>query len=306
MRNKFDESTHAMLSEYHNFIKAYTDIGLEIWEFRLNRYENNTEDISANLFYRQILEMSDAISELVNTGCAKACYPLLRSLLECYFQFSFLIKENEQRRSYQFLYHYHIQKRKYFKKLLNDDEDGSFFKKFANDKHLKGTKLNFDDRKTFLRNLDIVNENLNAPDYNEIAVEYERINCGKRKVKNWYELFDGPKNIEELAISLNESALYEIIYRDLSSFIHGLDIVHANLQFVEDFSARLLPLRDIRDVRMIVTDTILLIERSSLIFINKKLNNNSELLTKLKPLVEKIYKVQSRVKLCVIYYNKRE
>lgn len=60
--------------------------------------------------------MSDAIQELIKVGCVNASKPLVRSLLEFYFQLAYLLKDNEERKALQFLYHYHIRQQDYYKK----------------------------------------------------------------------------------------------------------------------------------------------------------------------------------------------
>lgn len=90
-----------------DLIKEFTDLGLEVWQERLFRYENKTNDLPSNLLFRQILEMGDAIFELVRVGCINATKPLLRTSIEYYFQLTYILKEDEEKKALHFLYHYH-------------------------------------------------------------------------------------------------------------------------------------------------------------------------------------------------------
>jgi hypothetical protein len=46
---------------------------------------------------------------------------------------------------------------------------------------------------------------------------------------HWYELFNGPKSIRQLAAALNHQGSYEILYGVWSATGHGTDVVKRNL-----------------------------------------------------------------------------
>src|SRR5436189_5925868 len=102
MRQPFDEDTSKSLGLLSDLIKDFTDLGLEAWTKQLNDNENITTDLPANLLFRQILEASDGIYELVRVGCVNICKPLLRTCLECYWQLAFILMDDEERKARHF------------------------------------------------------------------------------------------------------------------------------------------------------------------------------------------------------------
>jgi len=124
---------------------------------------------------------------------------------------------------------------------------------------------------------------LNEDSYAIIEDEYKSVQFKKRnrrgklgKIDYWFELFNGPTGIEELAKKVEESGLYEIYYRQCSSYLHGLDIVHNNLVFEDDENCRITFFKDIRKLDDIVGFAIVIFERSCLDFIVNKVNEKDE------------------------------
>ena len=93
------------------------------------------------------------------------------------------------------------------------------------------------------------------------------------KVSNWHELFDGATSVEGIAIELNEAALYEFIYRSCSSYAHGEDIVHANLESYDESSSKITPLRDLRQLSTVSNNILLLIERACMMLLKYKVED---------------------------------
>ena len=106
MRREFNEEEQMKLTNASKLIRDYTDLGLDLWMGVFVKNEDITYQLPSVLLFRQILESADSISELIKEGCVSSCKPLMRSALDCYLQFSFLIKDDEQRKASHFLYHY--------------------------------------------------------------------------------------------------------------------------------------------------------------------------------------------------------
>jgi len=107
----------------------------------------------AFFLFRHAIEASEAISELTKSGCINSCKPLLRTLMESYLQLKFLLQEQEERKSLQFLYHYFYSKKIDFKKLVETQEDNSYFKKLKHDKYLKNISISKKDRDNYKQNI---------------------------------------------------------------------------------------------------------------------------------------------------------
>lgn len=250
--------------------------------------------LAYNLLFRQILEMGDAIGELVRVECINASKPLVRSLLECYFQFTYLINDSEERKALQFLYHYEMQLKEYYEKLAFPELGGSFFQKMKNDKLMKGSNIPDAQRQTYIDNIAKIEQTLCSDDYKEIAKEYERMiekksrPSGKRgKVRFWYELFDGLTSVDIIAVKLNEAAMYEFIYRKCSSYAHGEDIVHSNLEAIDEHTLGISGLRDLRQLELVTNDAILLLERSISIYLQNKVEDHQPFANRLVEIMKR-------------------
>jgi hypothetical protein len=77
--------------------------------------------------------------------------------------------------------------------------------------------------------LDNQSELLKLPAYQPIVQEYERTRKKDGQNPNWYRLFNGPKNMQELASRMNLPFLYEILYRKWSENVHSTDIIDGKI-----------------------------------------------------------------------------
>lgn len=102
MYHNHDENEKQNLLRLSALIEGFTKTGLEMFENTMNSKEILKTDMASFLLFRQTLEMGDALSTLIKLGCVNASKPLVRTLLECYFQLAYLFKENEERKAYSF------------------------------------------------------------------------------------------------------------------------------------------------------------------------------------------------------------
>jgi hypothetical protein len=277
MRNEFNEVDQKILLESSDVIKSFTNFGLEVWVSRLRDYPNDTYDLASNLLFRQILEAGDGIFELVKVGCINANKSLLRMALDCYLQFAFLVEKDERKRAAHFLYHYNRNRLAYLERILNPEHENSLAKKLANDDVMNDISLTDEEKEMAIVDYSNLKEIINSVENEEVAKEY-----GIKRKQAWYQVFINSHKIEDLAKSLKRSAMYEIVFRNLSSFIHGEDIIHSNIIFYPDGVIGYKNLRDATQLNFIVINTIIILRRSILLFIEAKMNSDQDLILKLK------------------------
>lgn len=282
MRNIFNEQEEKVLLESSDRIKNFTDFGLEVWIARLNQYENNTYDLPSNLLFRQILEAGDGIFELIKIGCVNTAKPLLRMSLDCYLQLAFLLENEKEKRAAHFLYHYNRNRFYYLERILNPENENSIAKKLKNDDIMNEVSLTDEEKEMALVDYGTLREILNSDENAEVAKEY-----GEKKRQVWYQVFINSPKIEDLAKTLRKSAMYEIIFRNLSSFIHGEDIIHSNVVFYPNEVVGLKSLRDTAQLNFVVTNTVIVLRRAILLFIESKMNSDRELILKLAAINKK-------------------
>lgn len=275
-------------------IKNFVITGWDMFTERMNSKEILKADLASFLLFRQVLEIGDSLSVLIQTGCINSSKPLVRTLLECYFQLAYVFENNEERKTLQLLYHYEARLKDYYEKLAYPEKGGSFFEKLKRDKHLKGDDESKEKKLIYIENIKKINEILESDDNNLIAEEYLRTELKKKnkvtgkigKVSNWYELFDGPTSVEGIAIELNEAGLYEFIYRSCSSYAHGEDIVHANLDSYDVDTFKVSELRDLRQLSTVANNILLLIERACVIFLKYKIDQKEKWVKTILPFME--------------------
>lgn len=276
MRNQFNEQEKKILLDSSDLLKAFTDLGLEIWIKRLQQYENNTYDLPSNLLFRQILEAGDGIFELIKLGCINTTKPLLRMALDCYLQLAFLLESEKERRAAHFLYHYNRNRFYYLDRIINPENENSISKKLKDDDLMNEVSLTDEEKEMALVDYETLKEILNSDENAKVAKEY-----GIRRRQSWYQVFINSSKIEDLAKTLKKSAMYEIIFRNLSSFIHGEDIIHSNVVFYPNEIVGLKNLRDTTQLNFIITNTVIILRRAILLFIESKMDSDRELILKL-------------------------
>ncbi len=294
MYQEHSKEEKTKITQLSDLVNNFVIVGWNMFTERMHSKEILKSDLASFLLFRQILEIGDSLFVLIQNGCINASKPLARSLLECYFQLAYVLEKDEDRKSLQFLYHYETRLKDYYEKLAYPEKGGSFFEKLKKDKHLKGDDESDEKKLIYIKNVRKINEVLDDEDNKLITEEYLRTEQKKKnkttgkigKVSNWYELFDGPANVEGIAIELNEAGLYEFIYRSCSSYAHGEDIVHANLDSHDGNSFKVSQLRDLRQLSIVGNNILLLIERACMIFLKNKIDKKEKWANVILPLAE--------------------
>lgn len=202
--------------------------------------------------------------------------------LDCYLQLEFLLEKDKEKRALHFLYHYNKNRLHYLERIMHSDSPNSLANKLANDDTMNEFSLTDEEKEMALVDFNSLQEILNSDENSEIAKEY-----GTKRKQTWYHALIKSHKIEDLAKVLKRSAMYEIIFRNLSSFIHGEDIVHSNVVFFQDGLVGLKNLRDATQLNFIVINTTIILRRAILLFIKTHLNSDADMISKLKTLNNK-------------------
>ena len=73
--------------------------------------------------------------------------------------------------------------------------------------------------------------------YRKAEAEYQRLRDEGRRNPDWYEFYDGPRSIEQLAREVDMEHWYQVLYRQWSKSVHATNIVTGNLISAEDGTA---------------------------------------------------------------------
>jgi len=245
-----------ILSHFSYLIDDAINFGTHLVKWEMNKEREGDEHMPPLLFFRNILELGDAVSTLIKNSSIDACKPILRSLLENLFSLEYLLEKNTPKRALSYIVWHTHKKLNLGKRLTSSTTNGNQLKKeITKDKLLGKTAETFFDHKMILAAKKNSENLLKLPKYISIENEYQRT-LQNRKNPNWYSLYQGPNNIEQLAKYLELHALYEFIYRGLSGYVHSTNILDGKLVPNKNGSVDIIQIRYPKDAQSITQHTI--------------------------------------------------
>lgn len=250
-RNEKQPEVDNLLLQFSKGIDEVVNFGTHILKWEVSEATGSDENIPIAMMLRHILELTDAISILVKHSSIDPCKPLLRGILETIFGLEYILESDTKNRALGFMvWHYH-KELKLCKKLNPTEQAYSQLgKKLQAD---KSTTSGFKppvipDIQKHIQNLEHL---LTLPLYSAAETEYQNLISNGTKNPSWYQLFNGQKNIEQLATHLNRQGLYEILYRGWSGPTHGTDIIQSKLHQSADGHAEIVQIRYVKDAQMV-------------------------------------------------------
>lgn len=187
------------------------------------------EDIAILSLFRHAIELADGIEVLISQSCSIAAIPVVRSLFETLLAVEYILEIDEKyaERSLSWLLVGRIHQRLDFYDRLNPTTNkGQETQKLFDDDQVMGKMavapippVSLQDVQKAKTNLQTMLEKTHIL---PIQAEYTRIRSqNKNRKPEWYQLFDGPKSLYELAKHLKSGGQYEILYRQWSSVAHA-------------------------------------------------------------------------------------
>jgi hypothetical protein len=224
-----DEKVIRILRQWADGVQECVNFGTHVLEW-CSESQILKEDcaIPVLLLFRHSLELLDSISILIAQGLADPCKILLRCLFESIMSIEYILQQDSEQRAMAFLVGHLKDKRNWYLKTTPGSQEYDYLvQAFQKDKLVKTPKTPPQIKVTeAIQNLDRL---LNKSKYCEAAKEYDRLKHDKKRTPNWYHLFGGPKNFEQLADRLCHSAFYEILYRSWSGPTHGTDVINKKI-----------------------------------------------------------------------------
>jgi hypothetical protein len=217
-----------LLSRFSEVIDEAVNFGSRVFKWCNASLDGKADkEVPLILLFRHVLELLDAVSILIKESAAEPCKLQLRSIFEALLSINYLLEGKQDERAYAFLVCHAYKKIKTYKKLDPKTQQGKQFRGV-----LKGSildDLDFGGRYDLKKMVEEKNKLFKKEGYKEAYQELERLRNVGRKNPNWYEFYDGPRDLEQLAIHLNKREYYEIFYRYWSEYVHGSDIISGNL-----------------------------------------------------------------------------
>jgi hypothetical protein len=178
---------------------------------------------------RHTIDLCDAISILVKNSSIDPCFVILRSQLEICWELKYMLEKDTPKRAMAFLVWYTHNEINKAKKVDTSFPESKEFQKVLEKEIISADPILLSDP-NIVRSVDELQDILNRPICLDAVNEYKKYTKeNRRKPKNWYSLYLGPKNVYELAKHLKQSAFYERKYRIWSESTHGTDIIAGKL-----------------------------------------------------------------------------
>jgi hypothetical protein len=259
-----------LLSKFSSVIDDAVNFGTNLLKWDAERKLKGDENLLPLLFLRNILELADSISILIKNSSIEACKPLLRSLIENTFGLEYLLEKKTKERALSFIVWQTHKNIKLHEKQDSSTPKGKHFKKeLEKDKLLKDA-TEFFDKPLLKEAIKNARDLLALPKYALIEKEYTSAISTKRNL-NWYSLFNGPENIEQLAKYLNRHAFYEIFYRSYSGDVHTTNVFQKKVVHNEDGTASIIQIRYPEEAQSITSNSLNIIFIANTIYYKARL-----------------------------------
>lgn len=237
------------------------------WDVKTNQ---SMEDIVCQAFFKNILEIGDGISILVQKASVHNAQILLRSLVENLFYLEYLLESDSKNRALAYMVGTFHRQIKFYSEMDQSTDMGKFFRKtLGNDRVFKNIpfKEPKGDPKTAR---EAYQQFLRYPDFVDIEKEFQNTLKKGKSNPPWFSLWNGPYKIEQLAKHLNLHALYEILYRGFSESVHSSNAIKHSLTDLEH-GPGLGPMRNPENADMIVSLTLICLEMVYANFVEKRI-----------------------------------
>jgi len=225
---KEEPEVFELLAKFSEVLEEAVNFGSQVFKWCNESLEGNADkEVPLILLFRHVLELLDAVSILIKESSAEPCKLQLRSLFEALLSINYLLEEDRKERAYAFLVCHAFREIKTYKKFDPNTQQGKQFRGV-----LKGSildDLDFGGRYDLEKMANRKKELFKKEGYKEAYKELDTLRENGRKNPNWYEFYDGPRDLEQLAIHLNKREYYEIFYRYWSNYVHATDIISGNL-----------------------------------------------------------------------------
>jgi hypothetical protein len=251
---KLENPQSESLTNLSVLIDNAINFGTNLLKWELEKGQKGDEHIVPILFFRNILSVADGISILIKNSSIDNSKSLVRVLIESIFSLEYLLQENTENRSLAYFVWNAHKDLKFIEQIDFATETGKQLKSnIAKDKFTKDFEIKyppeFDEGKKNAEEL------LKLPNYISVEIEYQQTLLKSKKL-NWFTLYDGPKDFQELSSKINLNSFYQLHYRYYSKSIHSTSVHKGVLLTNEDGSGSIIQIRSWKDSISTSVDTL--------------------------------------------------
>ena len=296
-----NEEQQKVLNELSDILEEVVNFGTHLIKWDLDQKTGSDERLTCILFLRNLIEEIDSISILTRKSAIDSAKSLLRTALENFFYLEYIFQEDTYNRSMSFLVWDTINQQTLINKFdLNKEQGKEFKSKLEKDKLLND--FDFTDEKTLEKYREFGKNLLEHEEYKKVTAEYYRTKNSTKSKKNpqWYSLFDGPKNLELLAVSIGYPAIYDAFYRNYSMSTHGNDIIRGKIKITENGKPGIVQIRYPGDLHLVVFNSINIAIMAYIAYckarLPEKVESFQEWYKSISPTIKKTIKLKLEIK----------
>jgi hypothetical protein len=222
--------TKSILGQFGCLIDETRAFGTHVLQWHMDSAVGGDDVVPISLSIRHILELMGAVSSCVKNANIDPCKIVLRAMLESFLGLTYMLQNDTRRRAFAFLAVEAHQRLKHLRMLDLSTEEGKKYLSLVRDDENASSfspRISPEMIATAINNAE---EFLQTEGVGEALTEI--INLKKTKKKrnpNWYSLYGGPANLEELATTVGHQLLYAFFYRYWSRSTHGIDVIQGKL-----------------------------------------------------------------------------
>lgn len=252
---QIDPNVGDLLAKFSRLINDAVNFGTYLMKGDAEKHRTGDENLPPVLFLRNILDLGDAISVLIQKSSTDSGKILLRSLLENFCGLEYMLKADMNRRALCYILWYTHKNLKLYDKLNSSSPAGKQFIKEIKKDDLLGNSHGLVDPRGLIAAIQNLESLLKKPWYVSIEAEYQRVHA-QQKNPPWYTLFGGPENIEQLARNLSHRASYDFFYRSFSVSVHATEVLDSKLVSNPDGTVSIVQLRILKEAQSVTVNTI--------------------------------------------------
>lgn len=254
------ENIRPIINWFADTLDEVVNFGSNIIEWDNKPTSEGEENIAPVMLLRHFLDVVDSISILSRNATGDPAKILARAALETTLYLEYLFEKDTRNRAMAFLVEDILRLIKSIKKIHPaKKESKETYETFRSEDLLSNLNLTKNDALELDNFIESKESMLQLPHFKKAFQEYEKLKKNGEANPKWYRYFDGPRNIEALAIHLKQRSLYEIIYRKWSGSVHGTDIYLGKITSTEDPGrVDIVQIRFVKDVQEVVGYTLIM------------------------------------------------
>lgn len=209
--------------------------GTHILEWLNREYSKTKMGEAASLLFAEQLRKIDGLSALFKAGAQASAPIIIRSMVETVLYIKYLMQSDSERRASSLLFMGKIRRLEFLQELQESTASGKRIRDLFS-KDATGIILSLGGEGVD-EEIEAINQEL-TEGYPDVLTEYNELRKKRTKQIEWYQLFEGPNELRDLATKVSETAIYYIGYRSFNEHVHGTHVFRQDSYWRKDRATR--------------------------------------------------------------------